>query len=186
MRIIGGKFKGKKLILPYNKKTRPLKDVVKESIFNLIVHSRLINIDIENSNVLDLFSGSGSFGLECISRGARSVYFFENYNLAIKTLKKNISLFNDQNKIKIFENDCFNSFDKINHLNLKFDIIFIDPPFREQKINIVLNKIIENKLLKKNGIIIIHRHKKDTVSISKKLKIFDTRKYGLSKIIFGN
>ena len=76
MRIIGGKFKSKKLYLPEDKNTRPLKDLVKESIFNLIHHSNKINIKIENSNILDLFSGSGSFGLECLSRGSGDIYFF--------------------------------------------------------------------------------------------------------------
>ena len=68
MRIISGIFKGKKLIIPKDKHTRPLKDNVKESIFNILEHSNLINYKISNSNVLDLFSGVGSFGLECISR----------------------------------------------------------------------------------------------------------------------
>ena len=73
MRIIGGKFKGKKLLLPIDKKTRPLKDLVKESIFNLIENSNKYKIFIQNSAVLDLFSGSGSFGLECISRGVEKI-----------------------------------------------------------------------------------------------------------------
>ena len=76
MRIISGKFKGKKLFLPNDKNTRPLKDLVKESIFNLIQHSNKININLIDSDILDLFSGSGSFGLECLSRGAQKVIFF--------------------------------------------------------------------------------------------------------------
>ena len=87
MRIIGGNFKSKKLFLPKDKNTRPLKDIVKESIFNLIQHSKKINLDIENSLVLDLFYGTGSFGIECISRGAKKVVFFEDYPEAIKVLK---------------------------------------------------------------------------------------------------
>ena len=79
MRIISGKFKGRKIFEPVDLKTRPLKDLTKESIFNIIKHSNLIKVDIENSNILDLFSGTGSFGLECISRGASKVTFFENY-----------------------------------------------------------------------------------------------------------
>ena len=88
MRIIGGAFKGKKNFLPIDKMTRPLKDLVKESIFNLIKHSKKINIDIEKSKILDLFSGSGSFGLECLSRNAKKVVFLENYPQALKVLKK--------------------------------------------------------------------------------------------------
>ena len=84
MRIISGKNKGKKIIPPVDKNTRPLRDIVKESIFNLIKHSNKFNFNLENSHVLDLFSGSGSFGLECISRGASKVVFVENYNKALK------------------------------------------------------------------------------------------------------
>ena len=78
MRIISGKFKNKKLLLPDDNLTRPLRDLVKESIFNILEHSLFSNINIENSNILDLFSGTGSFGLEAISRGARFVKFVEN------------------------------------------------------------------------------------------------------------
>ena len=69
MRIISGKLKGRKLFLPQDKTTRPLKDLVKVSIFNLLDHSNIIKKKLENSSVLDLFSGTGSFGLECLSRG---------------------------------------------------------------------------------------------------------------------
>ena len=100
MRIIAGKFKGKKLFLPKDKNTRPLKDLVKESIFNLLEHSVQIKKKIKDASVLDLFSGSGSFGLECISRESKDVYFFENYSPAIKILKKNILSLNQINNYK--------------------------------------------------------------------------------------
>ena len=186
MRIIGGNFKGKKLVLPSDKNTRPLKDLVKESIINLIQHSNKINIDIKNSSVLDLFAGSGSFGLECLSLGAKKVVFFENYSKAIKILNKNIGYFKTHDKCEIFENDCFDYFNKNYNLNFLFDIIFIDPPYKEERINEIIDKIIERKILKKNGFIIIHRHKKDIIKISDKLKIFEERNYGISKIFFGS
>ena len=81
MRIISGNFKGKKLFIPEDENTRPLKDNVKESIFNILEHSKLISYSLNNSKILDLFSGVGSFGLECISRKSSHVTFFENYNL---------------------------------------------------------------------------------------------------------
>ena len=76
MRIIGGKNKGRKIITPVDRQTRPLRDIVKESIFNLIEHSNIFKTDINNSKILDLFSGSGSFGLECISRGHSMFYLW--------------------------------------------------------------------------------------------------------------
>ena len=90
MRIITGEFKGKKLYLPKDKNTRPLRDIVKESIFNLIEHSNKIKMNIEGSIILDLFSGTGSFGLECLSRKANKIIFFENYLNAVDILNKNI------------------------------------------------------------------------------------------------
>ena len=92
MRIISGKFKGKKLKIPVDKNTRPLKDIAKESIFNVITHSKNINFDIKKSNILDLFSGSGSFGLECLSRNAAHVTFIEHHKPAVVVIKININL----------------------------------------------------------------------------------------------
>ena len=186
MRIISGKLKGKKLFLPKDKNTRPLKDLVKLSIFNLIDHSKKINIKLEGSSILDLFSGSGSFGLECLSRGSKIVYFFENYIEAIKILKKNLSLFKNKENFKIFNNDCFEFFNSEQKINKKFDIIFLDPPYREIRVNELVEKIIECRILDPNGIVIIHRHKKDRIEITNKLKIFEVRNYGLSKVYFAN
>ena len=83
MRIISGELKGKKLSEPLDKSTRPLKDMVRESIFNILDHSNKLSTKINNSKVLDLFSGTGSFGIECLSRGAAEVCFFENYHLSL-------------------------------------------------------------------------------------------------------
>ena len=103
MRIISGNFKGKKILLPKDKLTRPLKDLTKESIFNILKHSKLLNVELENSNILDLFSGVGSFGLECLSRGAKNVTFLESYTEVLNILKKNIDNLNQQNQTKIIE-----------------------------------------------------------------------------------
>mgnify|MGYP001323967510 CR=1 FL=1 len=186
MRIISGIFKGKKLFLPTDKNTRPLKDLVKESIFNLIKHSNKINININNSVILDLFSGSGSFGIECLSREAKKVFFLENYKEAINILEKNLRLLKDIKNYEIIEDEFFNFFNSNKLIRLKFDIIFIDPPYKEVKINEIIEKIIGTNLLNKDGIIIIHRHKKDVVKLTEKINIFEERLYGISKIFFCN
>ena len=90
MCIIGGSFKGKKILGPKDIKTRPLKDLTKESIFNIINHSNKFKVNLNNSNVLDLFSGVGSFGIECLSRGAKNVIFVENYSGVLSILKRNL------------------------------------------------------------------------------------------------
>ena len=103
MRIISGIFKGRKLNLPSDKKTRPLKDITKEAIFNIIKHSNKVSTKIVNSFVLDLFSGVGSFGIECISRGAKHVTFVENYHNVLPILKKNLIKIDLKNNYKIIE-----------------------------------------------------------------------------------
>ena len=186
MRIIGGKNKGKIIYLPLDKNTRPLRDLVKESIFNLIQHSKKIGVSISNSNVLDLFSGTGSFGLECFSRGAKFITFVENYDRVLSILKKNISAMNASSSSEIIENNCFELINESKNFSEKFDIIFLDPPYNYKNINFLIDQIIDHKILKKDGIILIHRHKKDDIQITSKLNILDTRKYGISKIIIGN
>ena len=184
MRIIGGNLRGKKILNPTDKSTRPLKDMVRESIFNIIEHSKNEYVELNNAKVLDLFSGTGSFGIECLSRGAKKVIFFENYKNSIKILKKNLDLLNLNKQSKIIEKDAYNITQSQNNL-LKFDLIFLDPPFKDNKLNQLIEKIKQMKITSKNTLIIIHRNKKISEIISKDLIISKEKNYGLSKIIFG-
>jgi 16S rRNA (guanine966-N2)-methyltransferase len=185
MRIIGGKFKGKKLLEPKDKETRPLKDLTKESIFNIINHSNKFSIDIKKAYVLDLFSGVGSFGIECLSQGARHVTFIEKYEGVLPILKKNLNNLKSEIDCEIIETDILNKF-QFKSLKLRYDVIFLDPPYKERALENILNTIIENKILKDNGIIIIHRHKKEIDKFPKNFNLIDQKKYGISKIIFGS
>ena len=183
MRIIGGNFKGKKLLIPLDKSTRPLRDIVRESIFNILDHSSKVSKNIINSKVLDLFSGTGSFGIECLSRGAQEVIFFENYSNSIKVLKDNIFNLKLESKTKVYESNAYNL--KDSNLNNKiFDVIFLDPPFKDKEINILINQIKILKIADINTIIIIHRNKKSVDNIPKFLNVLDEKNYGLSKILF--
>ena len=146
MRIIAGQFKGRKILEPTDRTTRPLKDLVKESIFNIINHSRKLNINLKNSNVLDLFSGVGSFGLEALSREAGNVIFIENYSVSLSILKKNLEILKLEERSKIIDADIFNNFD-FKTLKKKIDIIFLDPPFKEKNISYILSKIKEANIL---------------------------------------
>tara|TARA_B110000027_G_scaffold130362_1_gene153061 strand:- start:1165 stop:1728 length:564 start_codon:yes stop_codon:yes gene_type:complete len=184
MRIISGNFKGKKIHEPNDKSTRPLKDLTKEALFNIILHSNKFDVKIKLSNILDLFSGVGSFGLECLSRDASSVTFIENYKEVLPILKKNIISLNYLEKSKVIEKDIFKQLD-FNTFKNKFEIIFIDPPYKEKFLNELLKKIFEAKILNKNGIIIIHRHKNENDEFYKLLNIVEEKSYGISKIMFG-
>jgi 16S rRNA (guanine966-N2)-methyltransferase len=185
MRIISGNFKGKKILQPKDKSTRPLKDLAKESLFNIIIHSKKFNVKIENSDILDLFSGVGSFGLECLSREAKSVTFVENYKNVLPILRNNIQNINSFEKSTIIEKDILNEFD-FNILKKKFDIIFIDPPYKDKFLSKLLKKISESKILNEEGIIIIHRNKNENDEFVELFNILEEKNYGISKIIFGN
>ena len=183
MRIISGTFRGKKILEPKDIKTRPLKDLTKESIFNILNHSNKFKIDLEDSNILDLFSGVGSFGIECLSRGVKSVIFIENYNGVLPVLKKNLQNLKAIDNYKIIEKDINNG--KIfETLDKKFDIVFMDPPYKDKNLNLLLQNLENIKILNKNGIVVIHRHKNEQDMIPKNFKVIEEKRYGLSKIIF--
>ena len=183
MRIISGTFKNKKILEPNDIKTRPLKDLVKESIFNILHHTNKFIINLKNSNVLDLFSGVGSFGIECLSRGVKNVVFIENYNRVLPVLKKNLKNLKSVENYEIIEKDIDNG-NILRSLEKKFDIIFIDPPYKDQNLNLLLENLNNTKILNKNGIIVVHRHKNQHDLIPKNFEIVEEKKYGLSKILF--
>ena len=183
MRIIGGQFKGKKILEPKNIKTRPLKDLTKESIFNIIIHSKKFKINLENSFILDLFSGVGSFGIECLSRNVKKVIFVENYNGVLPLLKRNLENLNLNEKFLVLEYDIYeeNIFSKLEN---KFDIIFLDPPYKDKNLDKLLIEINNQKILNEEGIVIIHRHKNEQDMLTENFKVIEQKKYGISKITF--
>ncbi len=183
MRIISGNFKGRKLLTPDDIKTRPLKDLTKESIFNILKHSNKFNVEIKNSVVLDLFAGVGSFGIECLSNEAKYVTFVENYNGVLPILKKNLSNLKLDKKCEVIEQNIFTGL-KLTKIN--YDIIFLDPPYKDKNISELIDKIFKINLLNKNGIIITHRSKNIKEEYSKNFRILEEKTYGISKILFGN
>lgn len=143
MRIISGKYKGKKLNGFNIEGTRPTMDRVKESLFGMI------QTYIPDSIVLDLFAGSGALGLEAVSNGAKECYLIDNNIEAIKIIKENSQNFEEQlNIIHIDYKKFLKTTDK------KFDIIFLDPPYKEKQLDTSLRIIEERGLLNKNGIVI--------------------------------
>ncbi len=185
MRVVGGFLKGKKIFYLKTENTRPLRDFVKESIFNVIYHSNLINVSLENANVLDLYSGVGSFGIESISRGAKEITFVENEKETLNTLKRNIEYLKIENKSTIVPNKIIRFLDRLNTKKI-FQIFFFDPPFAE---NYFINelKIIKNSnIYSKDHLVVIHRDKGSKDNFSEILNVLLTKTYGRSKIIFGN
>ncbi len=182
MRIIGGKFKGKLIQFLRVGKIRPLKDSVRENIFNILMHSNKLNIRIEGSDILDLYSGIGSFGIECISRGANKVTFIEQEKNAFKILENNLENLKVPQNSRAINNKIE---DVINGLKVKFSIFFLDPPFADLEFIENLKMIKINKIFNKRHLVIIHREKKSKDNFKEILQPILIKEYGRSKIIFG-
>ena len=182
MRIISGTLKGKSINFLKNKNTRPLKDSVKESIFNILNHSNLIKTDIQNSNILDLYSGVGSFGIESLSRNAKRVTFIEKDINASNILKENLKKLSIFQKSKIFTDKIENV---LSRLEEKFNIFFLDPPFADENYFFNLELIKNRKIFEEDHIVIIHREKRSKENFGNILHIIETKQYGRSKIFFG-
>ena len=183
MRIISGLLKGKKINFLSNSITRPLKDSVRENIFNILKHSKIINLRVENSNVLDLYSGVGSFGIECLSRGAKKVIFVEKDIQASNMLINNLNHLSILNKAKIINNKIENILETLN--DIKFQIFFLDPPFADEQFLNNLQILKKRKNYEKEHIVIIHRERKSKDDLKGFLNIVEIKEYGRSKIIFG-
>lgn len=168
MRIIAGKYRGKKLKEFDIDTTRPTQDRVKESIFNLI------QFDIQGAVVLDLFAGTGALGIECISRGARRTYLVDNNPRAISLINDNLKTISGD--FKVIKSDFMTFLKGVNH---KFDIILLDPPFDSGYGEKAIDFIINNDLISDSGIIIFETHFTNDFD-SAKYTAFDTvkKKYG--------
>ena len=151
MRVISGKYKGKNIDGFNIDGTRPTMDRVKESLFAMIQDY------LKNSVVLDLFAGSGSLGIEALSNGSKCAYFIDNNIKLIEIIKNNTKGMDDEIHIlKSNYNDALRMFK-----NIKFDIIFLDPPYKFNLINDCLNKIYEYNLLNTSGIIVCEYETED-------------------------
>ena len=151
MRIISGAFKGRLINVPQSKLIRPTTDRVRETLFNLLNNK----IDFNDIEVLDFYSGSGSLGLECISRGAKSVTFIEKNFFIYKNLLENIKSLGVEEKCRVIKIDAVD-FSK-RKPEKKYDLILADPPFFKDDIYLVIKNLKSNEYLKKDGMIIVER-----------------------------
>ena len=179
MRIISGTARGTKLYTLEGLETRPTLDRVKESIFNIIQGQ------IQDSTVLDLFSGSGAIGIEMLSRGAKKAVLCDKAKPAIDIINKNLEKTHLKEKAEVYNLDFEKCLEKIK--TQKFDLIYIDPPYDTDYIIISLEIILKERLASKDCIIILETDDEDRILEQIKnidVKIIDKRKYGRASIIF--
>ena len=173
MKVIAGKYKGRTINTINNRSTRPMLGVAREGIFNSLQFS------FENSEVLDLFAGSGSLGIEALSRGAKYVTFIDNSIDCINQIKKNLKEY--EKDYSVINLDVTNY---ISETKSSYNIIFYDPPFEylSEKVNLDIKELSNN--LKGEGFIIIHRHANSPSTVlPKDVELYKEKNYGQSKIL---
>lgn len=181
MRVISGKSRGKKLISLEGLNTRPTLDRVKEALFNII------QFDIENTRILDLFAGSGALGIEALSRGACEAIFCDNSKDAIQVIKTNIENTKNVDKSIVINKDYSLALNSLSKQNKKFNIIFLDPPYKTDFGIKAIKTILDLELLAKDGIIILEtddEQKEQDIIPIQRINVFDKRKYGKVMLIF--
>jgi 16S rRNA (guanine966-N2)-methyltransferase len=170
MRIISGKYKGRE-IKGYNiDGTRPTMDRVKESLFASIQNY------VKGSICLDLFAGSGGLGIEALSEGAQSCYFVDNNKIVIDALKKNLTSLKVEEDYFLIKKDYVEA---LKTFDMKFDIIFLDPPYHLNMMNNAIDLIIKNNLLNDGGIIVCE-YEEGTVNCD--LQILKEKRYGSKNV----
>ncbi|MDG2187888.1 MAG: 16S rRNA (guanine(966)-N(2))-methyltransferase RsmD [Hyphomicrobiales bacterium] len=181
MRVISGFVKGKKLLSSKDKTIRPTTDKVKMAIFNVLEHGK-INFSLNNTNILDLFSGSGSLGIESLSRGAAHCLFIDRSKESHAICLKNLE---NCNLLEKAQNIIFDISQKKKFLSKKkFDLIIADPPYNKDYIKNIFGFITKNNLIVKNGLVVIEEDKKAIIEVEENFELLDKRIYGSSQVLF--
>ena len=179
LRIIAGELKGRKLRSVRGTKTRPTADRIREAIFSILA------FQIQDATVLDLFAGTGAFGIEALSRGAKSVIFIDVDNDSISVLGENIKTFSLEGLTKIFRWDLTRNLNCLNSLQSAFNLIFMDPPYNKNMIETTLFNLHYSQSMQNGARIIVEHSLQEPVSISQlPFKISDQRGYGKTLVSF--
>ncbi|NLV37257.1 MAG: 16S rRNA (guanine(966)-N(2))-methyltransferase RsmD [Clostridiaceae bacterium] len=173
LRVIAGSARGHKLKTLKGVETRPTSDKVKESVFNIIA------ADIADSNVLDAFAGTGSLGIEALSRGAKKAVFMDKSAISCGIIRENLVHTNLRDQAEVYVTDYKSGIERLCRKGYKFSVVFLDPPYNKNFIQEALKLVAKNDIIDNGGIIVAeHSHYDDLPESCDRLKAVDTRKYG--------
>ena len=179
MRIISGRFKGRRLTAPAGMDTRPTADRIKESIFNILGHS------IRNTKVLDLFAGTGALGIEALSRGAESAVFVDQADKAVSAIRHNVRRLEVEDRINIIRWNIRKNLNCLTSIKRNFDLVFMDPPYERDFVSPTLANLISCGALYPNGRIVIEHGIREPVDVAfEMLSLVDQRSFGKTLVSF--
>lgn len=173
LRVISGSAKGHKLKTIKGMTTRPTSDRVKESLFNIITGQ------LDSASVLDLFAGTGSLGIEALSRGAEKAVFFDKSTECCNLIKDNLAHTKLAEKAEVYTADFAGGIERLHAQGRKFDLVLLDPPYNKNFIQDTLKILINNDIIRDDGIIVAEHSLSDNLpAVSGRLEAIDSRKYG--------
>ena len=148
MRVIAGKYRHRPLVYPdSNPDIRPTKDRIREALFSILG-------PLDNKVFLDLYAGSGSIGIEAISRGAKKTYFVDQSKEALSYVKENVKSLKIEEEYEIILSKDFDALESFKNKGLKFDVVFLDPPYEKGQYEEILSYIYNNDLVSPEAIIV--------------------------------
>ena len=178
MRIIGGDARGRTIVAPAGAKTRPTQDYVRESLFNII------RWDVEDARVLDLFAGTGALSLEALSRGARSAVLVDMDRAAGAAIRKNMETSRLSEKCRLIPRDYHAAMDVLAAEGARFDLVFIDPPYKMENTGEMCAALYDKGLLAEAFLLVVEHRKGRVPMLDARFEAFDLRHYGDTEITF--
>ena len=176
MRIIGGLARGRTLVAPPGAKTRPTQDYVRESLFNII------RWDVEGARVLDLFAGTGALALESVSRGAVCAVMIDSDRAACEAIRKNIASVRMEERCRLVQRDYRAAMELLSREGLRFDVVFIDPPYRMENTGEMCAELYDRGLLTRDFLLVVEHRRGCAPLLDRRFDAFDLRSYGDTQI----
>ena len=178
MRIISGTARGRTLVAPAGMNTRPTQDYVRESLFNII------RWDVQDARVLDLFAGTGALSLEALSRGAEHAVLIDMDRAACDAIKKNMEATRLGERCRLIARDYRQAMDQLAREGERFDIVFIDPPYRMENTGEMCEALYDKGLLSDQFLILVEHKRGMAPLLDQRFEAFDLRKYGETEVTF--
>lgn len=184
MRIVGGKYRGKQLIVPKDKQIRPTSDRTREALFNILAHQDDYRTEAgpmpTGARVLDIFAGTGALGIEALSRGATHVTFIDNNRDSLQLIKQNVQAVGALAEADILNRDGAHP----GHTARTYDLVLLDAPYRQELTTPCLQALIDNQWITDRSIIVVELGAKEKAVIPQGLELLDERKYGAAQLLF--
>lgn len=178
MRIIGGSARGRSIVAPAGSKTRPTQEYVRESLFNII------RWDLQDARVLDLFAGTGALALEAVSRGAKDAVLIDMDRDACQAIKKNMETSRLGAQCRLIARDYEQAMAQLAREGQKFDVVFIDPPYRMENTGEICAALYDRGLLAEAFLLVVEHRRGCAPLLDARFEAFDQRSYGDTQITF--